>query len=77
MNNPMQMIQSLMGSKNPMQMLMQMSQGNPQLKQVLQMTNGKTPAEMRSMVMDAAKQRGINPDQLAQMAQQMGIKLPK
>lgn len=74
MINPIQLMQTLRGSANPMQMLMGMSQTNPQLRQVLQMTNGKTPAEMQSMVMEEARKRGIDVNQLAQ---QMGVRLPK
>ena len=74
MINPMQIMHMLRGGGDPMQMLMNMSESNPQLRQVMQMTNGKTPAEMRGMVMDEARKRGIDVNQLAQ---QMGIRLPK
>lgn len=73
MINPMQLMQMIQGNSNPMQMLMGMSQNDPQLRQILQMTNGKTPAEMQSMVMDEARKRGID---INQLAQQMGIRLP-
>lgn len=74
MINPMQLMQMLRGSGNPMQMLMGMSRNNPQLQQIIQMTNGKTPAEMQQMVMDEARKRGID---INQLAQQMGVRLPK
>lgn len=74
MINPMQLMQMLRGSGNPMQMLMGMSRNNPQLQQIMQMTNGKTPAEMQQMVMDEARKRGID---INQLAQQMGVRLPK
>lgn len=74
MMNPLQMMQMLRGAQNPMQAMMQLSQQNPQLNQVMQMTNGKTPAQMEQMVRQAAQQRGID---LAQLAQQLGIKLPR
>lgn len=72
--NPMQMIQMLRGNSNPMQMLMGMSQQNPMLGQILQMANGKTPNQLRDMTYNIAQQRGIN---LEQMAQQMGVTLPR
>jgi ribosome-binding protein aMBF1 (putative translation factor) len=56
-----------------MQTMMQFSRQNPQLNQIMQMTNGKTPAQMEQMVRQAAQQRGVD---LNQLAQQLGIKLP-
>lgn len=73
MMNPLQMMQMLKGAQNPMQTMMQLSQHNPQLNQIMQMTNGKTPAQMEQMVRQAAQQRGVD---LNQLAQQLGIKLP-
>lgn len=72
--NPLQMVQMLRGAQNPMQTMMQLSQQNPQLNQIMQMTNGKTPAQMEQMVRQAAQQRGVD---LNQLAQQLGVKLPK
>lgn len=74
MMNPLQMVQMLRGAQNPMQTMMQLSQQNPQLNQIMQMTNGKTPAQMEQMVRQAAQQRGVD---LNQLAQQLGVKLPK
>lgn len=74
MMNPLQMVQILRGAQNPMQMMMQLSQQNPQLNQIMQMTNGKTPAQMEQMVRQAAQQRGVD---LNQIAQQLGLKLPR
>lgn len=74
MMNPLQMIQMLRGAQNPMQTMVQLSQQNPQLSQIMQMTNGKTPAQMEQMVRQAAQQRGVD---LNQLAQQLGVKLPK
>lgn len=73
MMNPLQMVQMLRGAQNPMQTMMQLSQQNPQLNQIMQMTNGKTPAQMEQMVRQAAQQRGVD---INQLAQQLGIKLP-
>lgn len=74
MMNPLQIMQMLRVAQNPMQTMMQLSQQNPQLNQIMQMTNGKTPAQMEQMVRQAAQQRGVD---LNQLAQQLGVKLPK
>lgn len=74
MMNPLQMIQMLRGAQNPMQTMVQLSRQNPQLNQIMQMTNGKTPAQMEQMVRQAAQQRGVD---LNQLAQQLGVKLPR
>ena len=74
MMNPLQMVQMLRGAQNPMQTMMQLSRQNPQLNQFMQMTNGKTPAQMEQMVRQAAQQRGVD---LNQLAQQLGVKLPR
>ena len=74
MMNPLQLMQMLRVAQNPMQTMMQLSQQNPQLNQIMQMTNGKTPAQMEQMVRQAAQQRGVD---LNQLAQQLGVKLPR
>lgn len=74
MLNPMQLIQMIQGGRNPMQMLSQASQSNPVVGQVLRMTNGRTPGEMRNMAYEVARQRGVD---INQVAQSMGLKLPK
>lgn len=66
----MQMFQE--GNFNPMQM-MSMFSNNPAMKQAQAMMNsGNDP---RQMVMNIAKQKGIDENQLKQMAQNFGIKL--
>lgn len=72
--NPMQLIQMIQGGGNPMQLLSQMGRQNPVVGQVLQMTNGKTPNQMRDMAYRIAQERGID---LNQVAQSMGLKLPR
>ncbi len=74
MLNPMQLIQMIQGGGNPMQMLMQESRQNPVIGQVMRMTNGRTPNEMRNMAQEMARQKGVD---LNQVAQSMGLKLPK
>ena len=63
MNNPMQMIRQLQQSANPQQMLMQMARQNPSIQRVMQIANGRTPQQLLDMA--------------NQMAQQIGVRLPK
>lgn len=74
MMNPMQLIQMMQSGGNPMQLLSQMGRQNPMVGQVLQMTNGRTPNEMREMAQRIAQQKGVD---LNQLAQSMGLKLPR
>lgn len=74
MMNPMQLIQMMQNGGNPMQILSQMGRQNPMVGQVLQMTNGRTPNEMRDMAQRIARQKGVD---LNQLAQSMGLKLPR
>lgn len=73
--NPLMMaMQMAQAGKNPMALLQSMAQSNPQMAQALQMMQGKSPADLRKVAENMAKERGID---LEQMAQSMGIKLPK
>lgn len=73
MMNPLQMIQMLRGAQNPAQMIMGFAQQNPQLRQIMQLMNGKTPDQMREFAMQAAQQRGLD---INQIANQLGLKIP-
>lgn len=75
-NNPINaMLQFLGSGGNPQQLANQIMQQNPQAKQALeqlqQMTNGQHP---KDVAMQLAKQRGIDPAQLMQIAKKMGLK---
>lgn len=72
--NPMQLIQMLRNGGNPNQLIAMAAQRNPALRQAMQMVNGRTPEQVRDMAYDLAKQRGVD---LNQLAQQLGIRLPK
>lgn len=75
MFNPMQIIQMLSsGNVNPAQM-MNMFSGNPMMQQAQKMLQGKNPQQMQETIFNIAKQKGIDENQLKQMAQQFGIKL--
>ena len=73
--NPMQMaLQMARAGKNPMSLLNTMSRQNPQLAQAMRLIQGKSPEQLRKTAENLAKERGYN---LEQVAQQMGISLPK
>lgn len=72
--NPLQLIQMLKGGGNPHQLIMQAAQHNPALRQAMQMVNGRTPEQIRDLAYQLAQQRGID---LNQLAQTLGVKLPK
>lgn len=72
--NPMQIIQAVQNGANPNQLINQLAQTNPAIRQAMQMMSGKTPQQIRSMAMQAAQQRGVD---LNRIAQQWGVKLPE
>lgn len=72
--NPLQLIQMLKGGGNPHQLIMHAAQHNPALRQAMQMVNGRTPEQIRGLAYQLAQQRGID---LNQLAQTLGVKLPK
>lgn len=73
--NPLMMaLQMAQSGKNPMQILMNMAQQNPQMAQALQMMQGANPQQLRQTAENMANERGTS---LEQLAQQLGVKLPK
>lgn len=74
MNNPLQLIQMIQRGGNPQQLLSQAAQRSPALRQAMQAVNGRTPEQVRDMAYQMARQRGVD---LNQLAQQLGIRLPK
>lgn len=54
--------------------LMQMSRGDPRMMQAMQMMQGRSPDQMRQMVLNMARERGID---LNQMAQMYGLRIPR
>lgn len=72
-NNPINALLNFMnGGGNPQQLIQQIQQ-NPQANAMVQQLQsmGKSPKEM---VMQIAKQRGIDPTQIEQLVQKMGHK---
>lgn len=73
MINPMQMIQMLKGGKMNPQQLMGMMGSNPMMQQAEKMIkNTNNPQEV---IFNVAKQKGIDEEQLKQLANNFGIKL--
>lgn len=74
MYNTFQMIQAARMGRNPMEMLQQMAAGNPPALSLMQSIQGKSPAELKQMAENLARERGTN---LQAVAQQLGIQLPR
>ena len=75
MNNHVQQIfQAVQNGANPNVIAAQLAQSNPVFRQALQMTNGRTPEQIYDMAAQMAQQRGLD---IKQIAQQLGIPLPK
>lgn len=75
MNNPVQHITQMLNQGiNPQQIAMQLAQSNPAYGRAMQMINGKTPDQIYSMAQQMAQRQGVN---LSQIAQQLGVRLPK
>lgn len=74
MMNPMQIMRAVQNGANPNQIVAQLAQSNPAVRQAMQMMSGKTPAQVRDMAYQMARQRGVD---LNQLAQRMGIRLPE
>ena len=72
-SGPMQMIMDrFMSGMNPETILDQMA--GPQARQAKQIIHGKSTAQLRSIAMNMAQQRGVN---LGELAQQLGVRLPE
>lgn len=62
-------------SNNPMGLMQSMLGNNPAFVRAMQMAKGKNPEQLRATVMNLAQQRGIDINQLQSMVNQFGIKL--
>ena len=72
--NPMQVIQMLQRGANPNAIANQLIQRFPVFRQAAQFMNGKTPQQIQNEAHQMAQSRGVD---LNQIAQSMGIRLPK
>ena len=78
MQNPMQMLQILnqiKSSPNPEVAMQNMFNGNPVYSRVMEMTKGKNQDEIKQIVKNLAKEKGIDMNQMQQMANMFGINL--
>lgn len=74
MNSPlMAVVASMRSGSNPMALVQQMAMQNPEMRQFMQMVNGKSPAQLRQMAENMAKERGTS---VEEVAQQLGIAIP-
>lgn len=74
LNNPMAaMVSAMRSGGNPMALIQHMAGQNPQMRQFMQMINGKSPAQLRQMAENMAKERGVS---LNDVARQLGITIP-
>ena len=69
----MQLLQMAQQGNNPMAMIQQMAMSDPAAAKGMQLLNGKSPAQLRQIAENMARERGTT---LQQIAQQMGIRLP-
>ena len=73
MFNPQMLMQMIQGGKVNPRNLLSMFGGNPMFQQAQKMLqSGGNPQEI---IKNVAKQKGINTDQLQEMAKQFGVKL--
>ena len=68
------LLQMSQRGQNIMPVLQQVARLNPQVAQAMRMIQGKDSEQLKQTAENMAKERGID---LEQMAQQMGIRLPK
>ena len=73
-NNVQQIFQAVQNGANPNVIAMQIAQKNPVFRNALNMANGRTPEQIIGMAQQMAQQRGVD---LNQVAQQLGMQLPK
>ncbi len=73
-NNVQQIFQAVQNGANPNVIAMQIAQQNPVFRNALNMANGRTPEQILGMAQQMAQQRGVD---LNQVAQQLGMQLPK
>lgn len=72
-NGPMQtIVDRYMHGVHPEQILDQMA--GPEVRQAKQIIHGKSPAQLKSIAMNMAKQRGVN---IEDLAAQLGVRLPE
>lgn len=73
--NPLDMLVSAFkNGMNPLNVMQQYLGNDPRMGQAMQMIQGKSPAELRQIAENMAKERGTSIDAIAQ---NLGIKIPR
>lgn len=72
LNNPLQLIGLLQNSQNPIMVLQQLMGNNPKYAQVMQMIQGKSPQEIEQFVRNLYQSQGQD---INQIASQFGLKI--
>lgn len=72
--NPMQLAMALRQGGNRQQIISQYARQNPSFNRTMQSINGRTPEQILDMAQQKAQQLGVD---LNQLAQQLGVQLPK
>ncbi len=70
-----QMFAQLRNNPNPLQMAQSMFGGNPLFAQALKMSKGQSADSMKQIVMNVAKEKNIDPQELNQWAHEFGLSL--
>ena len=70
----MQLAQALRQGGNPKQVIAQYAQQSPTFQGTMQRINGRTPMQILEMAQQMARESNID---LNQLAQQLGVTLPK
>lgn len=73
--NLMQMFTQLKGTPNPMGAMQQMFGGNPIFQQAMNMAQGKSPEQLQQTFMNLAQTKGMNPQMVSMMLQQLGMRM--
>lgn len=71
---PIELMQALQ-SNNPMMYLQQNYGNTPAFHKAAQMMQGKSPEQIQQVVINLARQRGMDINQVMQMANTFGLKL--
>ena len=77
MMNPFQLIGLLQGAQNPLQLMQNMMGNNPQFQRAMQMAQGKSPTELQQVCQNMCAQAGIDFGSAAAKMRQMGLNLPQ
>ena len=73
--NPMQMISMLQQSNNPMGMIQQMAGADPLMGRAMQMGQGKNENELKAIVQNLARQRGMTDTDLCSFLSSFGLRI--